>query len=340
MRCSAMVRTPAVHKVAYLENLPQTIVEFVAPLIPDGMSMLSLADGATRESAARAIQDADFAIVATTRVDRWLLDHAPRLKLIQHQGVGYDNLDLEAIAERGIRVTLAPLGSDAVAEHAVLLILAVLRNLLVADRSLRDGQWMPYELRTRTHELSSKAVGIIGLGQIGRGVARRLRAFGTELLYTDVQRLPRNIELALGVRHCTLDELLESSDIVTLHLPLTDSSRGLIGRAELSRMRSTAILINTSRGPIVDESALTEMLAAGRIRGAGLDVFDKEPLKVGHPLTRLSNVILTPHVAAGTAETLRAKMVLAFENFSNLLSALPLKFELALPTRPASRRGQ
>ena len=229
---------------------------------------------------------------------------APRLKLIQHQGVGYDNVDVAAATEAGVPVGLTPEGTSIpVAEHVILLILSLYRNLLLANRTLRQGQWLQWELRPRSYDLRGKRLGIVGLGRIGREVAQRARAFECELLYHDAVRAPTDVEAELGVEYTTLDDLLARSDIVTLHVPQTDETRGMIGAQELARMKPSAYFVNSCRGGVVDEAALIRALEGRHIAGAGLDVFIYEPLPEDSPLCDLDNVILTPHIGGGTGTT-------------------------------------
>lgn len=261
-----------------------------------------------------ALQRADFLVVATARVDADLLREAPRLKHVQHQGVGYDNIDLAACRAAGVSVALTPEGTTTgVAEHTLLLILALYRRLREAESALRAGGWPVWALRSRSFELAGKHLGLVGFGRIGRAVARRAAAFEAAVSYYDPQRATPEEERALGVRYSALDDLLGEADVVSLHLPLSPATRGLIGERELGLMRPQAILINTARGALVDEAALTRALQEGRLAGAGLDVFESEPPLAHNPLLTLQNVVLTPHIAAGTIDAFRTKMRAVFE---------------------------
>jgi phosphoglycerate dehydrogenase-like enzyme len=240
---------------------------------------------------------------------------AARLRLIQHQGVGYDKTDVAAAATLGVPVALCPAGTSmGVAEHVFLLILALYKQLRAAEAALRSGRWLQWELRSGSYELAGKTVGLVGLGRIGREVALRARAFAANVIYYDVMRAASEMEQAFGVRFVPFAELLAEADIVSLHLPLTPGTRHVIGTPELERMKRSAVLINTARGPLVDEAALAAALRAGQIAGAGLDVFEMEPLPADHPLVSLPNVVLTPHIAAGTADALVVKMKACFAN--------------------------
>jgi phosphoglycerate dehydrogenase-like enzyme len=212
-------------------------------------------------------------------------------------------------------VALCPAGTSiGVAEHVFLLILALYKQLRTAEASLRAGSWLQWELRPGSYELAGKTVGLLGLGRIGREVAIRARAFAANVCYYDVFRVAPEAEQALGVSYASFPELLAQSDIISLHLPLTPDTRHVIGAPELAQMRPNAVIINSARGPLVDEPALIAALQTGQIAGAGLDVFEAEPLPAGHPLAALPNVVLTPHIAAGTADALVIKMKACFTN--------------------------
>jgi D-3-phosphoglycerate dehydrogenase len=246
-----------------------------------------------------AVRDADAIIAGTEQITAAVLDAAPRLRVIARRGVGYDSVDVAAATARGIPVAITGgVLSDAVADMTLALLLAVARRVAEFDRVVKAGGWD----RIPTTDVWGKTLGIVGLGGIGRAVARRAAGFGMRLLAHDTQP-DAAAAAALGVTLCALDTLLAESDIVTLHVPLGPSTRGLIGEAALRRMKPTAILINTSRGAVVDEDALLRALRDGRLAGAGLDVFAQEPVR-DLALVQLPNVVATPHVASHTVETL------------------------------------
>ncbi|MGQ9567576.1 MAG: 2-hydroxyacid dehydrogenase [Anaerolineae bacterium] len=306
--------------VVYLEPLPPEVETLVRECLPEGFTLQVRRPG---EDPVSIVDGADFLLVATAPVTDEVLARAPRLRLIQHQGVGYDNVDVAAAARRGVPVALTPEGTTIpVAEHVFLLILSLYRNLLTAAMALRDGRWLQWSLRPHSFNLMGKRLGIVGLGRIGREVARRGRAFGCEVLYTDLVRAPAEVEAELGATYVSLGDLLAQVEILTLHVPLTEATRGLIGARELARMRPSAILINTARGGLVDEEALYHALVTGQIAGAGLDVFAQEPPPPDHPLLRLENVVATPHIAAGTRDALQEKMRAAFANMQRVAQGL------------------
>ena len=303
------------YKVVYLQALPPAVLEIVRSQLPPCFELEALREP-SRDEVLRRVADADFLLVATTPVTEEVMAAAPRLKLIQHQGVGYDNVDVEAATRRGIPVALTPEGTTVgVAEHVFLLILALYKQLRQAEGALRRGEWLQWVLRPGSYEIAGKTLGIVGLGRIGRAVARRARAFEVaEILYYDLVRPGPEIEQELEVVFCPFHDLLRQADIVTLHVPLTGETRGMIGPRELELMGERAILINTARGALVDEEALYHALTTGQIAGAGLDVFVQEPTPPNNPLLRLDNAVVTPHIAAGTRDALQAKMAAAFAN--------------------------
>lgn len=268
-----------------------------------------------------AVAGADgFLSMITDAVDAELMDAAPRLRVVSNMAVGYNNIDVAAATARGIVVTNTPgILTEATAELAFALILAAARRVVDLDRRTRAGEWTCWApLLFLSREVSGKTLGVVGLGRIGRAVARRARAFGMRVLYHSRSRLEAAEERDLGVEYAEKDELLATADFVSLHVPLSAETRHLIGRRELDLMKPTAYLINTSRGPVVDEAALVEALKARRIEGAGLDVYENEPM-LTPGLAALDNAVLLPHVGSATVET-RAKMArMAAEN---LLSAL------------------
>jgi phosphoglycerate dehydrogenase-like enzyme len=255
----------------------------------------------TPQEMAGLVSDAVAAIVSTDPFDRHVFAAAPRLRAIARVGVGTDSIDLEAATEAGVVVTTTPgANRETTADHALALILAALRRVVEHDASVRRGEWrrggdlMPWELHRST-------VGLVGFGDIGRAVARRLRGFDVELLVCDPAARPRR-----GLERVELRDLLRRADVVSLHVPLTDMTAGLIGAEELSLMRRSAVLVNTSRGGLLDEGALADALGAGRLRCAALDVFADEPA-VPRALGELHNVVLTPHIG-GLSERSVASM--------------------------------
>jgi len=275
-----------------------------------------------REEFLKELSDAEALVVGGEPIDEDLLEEAPKLRIIARFGVGYERIDLEACTKRGIYVSYTPGAlSNAVAELTMGLILCLSRKITEADRYVRT-EWGKGPRFTLGIDLEGKTLGIIGLGRIGIAVARRTKAFDMKLVYYDVIHR-QDLEETLGIRFVELDDLLRISDFVTIHIPLTSSTRGLIGERELKLMKKDAYLINTSRGSIIDEEALCRALKEGGIAGAGLDVFAKEPLPLDSPLAKLRNVVLTPHVGSATVETRRKMAQVSAENVRRVLQGEP-----------------
>ena len=241
---------------------------------------------------------------------------SPKLKLVQLLSAGYDRVDIEAARRAGVPVcNNGGANAVAVSEHAILLMLAVCRRLTWLHGNVVAGRWRGNDVaNVRLYELHGRTLGIVGLGTIGKKTARLARAFGMVVQYYDIARLSEDQADTHGVRFRLLDELLRTSDLVTLHVPLTPRTKHMIGAAQLKLMKPTAYLINTSRGPVVDEVALHAALSDGTIAGAGLDVFDQEPPEANNPLFRLPNVILTPHYAGPTWDNQYTRFRNGFDN--------------------------
>jgi glyoxylate reductase len=271
------------------------------------------------ELLARAPELDGLLSLLTDPVDAELIEAAPRLKAISNYAVGVDNIDLDAAAARGIPVGNTPdVLTDTTADLAVALMLGISRHLVEGDAYVRRGEWRTWETGLLLgHDLHGSTVGIVGFGRIGQAVSRRLEGFGCEVLHTSRSG---------GV---PMEELLERSDFVTLHSPLTQETRGLIGDEALARMKPTAYLVNTARGPIVDSAALGRALHAGRIAGAALDVTDPEPLPGDDPLLGAPNLLVLPHLGSATEAT-RARMAdMAVDNLLAGLAGEPMPHSVA-----------
>jgi glyoxylate reductase len=244
----------------------------------------------------------------TDRVDAALLDGAPKLRIVSNMAVGFDNIDVEAATARGVLVTNTPgVLTETTADFAFALLLATARRLVEGDRLAHSGGWPTWHPSFLLgQDVYGATLGIVGMGAIGRAVARRAHGFGMRILYADNQRRPE-LEAELDASFAPLETLLRESDFVSLHVPLTDRTHHLIGQPELSLMKASAILINTSRGPVVDQAALCEALRSRTILAAGLDVAEVEPVPAGDPLLGLDNLTLTPHIASASVAT-RAQM--------------------------------
>jgi len=277
-------------------------------------------------------------IRANGRVTDRLLAHAPRLRVVGRHGVGLDNVDLDACTRRGIWVVYTPLANvEAVAEHAVGLMLAVAKRIVEGDRAVRAGEFAAARHRLAGQELYGQTLGIAGFGRIGQRVAEICRAaFAMPVMFADLLS-HEEVAARLGAQRVPLDELLARSDVISLHLPLTPQTRHLIDGPALARMKPGAILINTARGAVVDETALLAALRDGRL-AAGLDVFADEPLPPGNPLPMLPNVVLTPHCASHTEGALLA-MAMVVEDVVRVLHGEAPRYPANTPSPTAKRRG-
>ena len=264
-----------------------------------------------------------FLIYGHIHVDGEFMDRMPALKVISNFGVGVDHIDLEAAQERHIPVGNTPdLLNGATADMCFALMLAAARNMIIGDRFARSAEFTHYDPTILMGcDVHSTTLGIIGLGRIGYQVARRARSFDMEVLYHNRNPNPR-AEADLGAEYVALDELLQRSDFVSLTTPLTEETRGLIGRRELDLMKETAILVNVARGGVVDHDALLEALQNGQIAAAGLDVTEPEPLPRDHPLLQLENVVIIPHLGSCTRQTRKA---MAQRTIDNLKAGLEEK---------------
>ena len=274
----------------------------------------------TEDEAVALLQDDVIGMVAGTEpLTRRVLEAAPALKVISRCGIGLSNVDLQAATERGIDVYNTPdAPSAAVAELALGLMLSVLRKIAEADRNLRAGKWWPL----MGGLLGQRTVGVVGYGRIGRKVGGLVRAFGARVLAHDARTLPPET----GVDFCGLDALLAAADVITLHLPSGPDTLHLIGRERIAKIKEGAVLVNTARGDLVDEAALCEALAAGKLGGAGLDTFEREPYS--GPLCQLPQVVLTAHMGSYAEE---ARSVMEEEAARNLLDGLAARGSIARP---------
>jgi phosphoglycerate dehydrogenase-like enzyme len=311
-------------KIVFAPALPARIMDIARALLPPGFELVvvDMASPAFLPSLA----DAEFFLgFAREALGRDFYRAAPRLKLVQLISAGYDRLDIEAARAAGVPIANnGGSNSVAVAEHTLMLILAVAKRLVWQHENVVAGKWRVGDFaQTRLHEIEDKTLGIVGLGRIGKRVARRALAFDMRVLYYDIVRLSEAEEDALGVRFALFPELLRASDVVSLHVPLNAETRGMMSTAEFSAMKDGAILINTCRGPVVDEAALHKALTTGKIAGAGLDVMAEEPPPADHPLFALDNVVITPHTAGPTWENWAKAFRNGFDNIQRVAAGRP-----------------
>ena len=273
----------------------------LAPLRDDPRFELVVKPGLIGDELAAAIAEADAVLVrSATRITRESLARADHLRAIGRAGVGVDTIDVDAATERGIPVLTAPAGNTtSAAELTMALLLALARRVPAADRSMKAGEWDRKSFSGV--ELYGKTLGLVGAGRIGGEVARRARAFGMRVVVYD-PFLNSERARALDVETGSLDDVLQRADVISVHVPLTDATRNLIGEAQLARVKPGALLLNVARGGVIDERALLAALTAKRLGGAALDVYEAEPLPADHPLRAAPNVVLTPHLGASTAE--------------------------------------
>ena len=291
-------------KIAYLlrvrpdlEDIVPEDVEHVVVQVGD--------DGLYDDEALARVADADAFVIGMEPVNEQILAAAPMLKIVQRLGVGYETLDLEATARRAIPAcNIEGVNKEAVAEHAMALILTLAKNLHQATAYTREADWASARMLTRrSFELKGKTLGIIGVGNTGTELARRARAFEMEILCNDVRDLDPALVHGLGARVAGKEEILAGADVVSVCTDLNDSTRGMIGAEQLAMMQPHAMLVCCARGGIVDEAALAEALREGRIAGAGIDVFETEPVSADNPLLGLPNCIVTAHVAGVARDT-------------------------------------
>ena len=305
-------------RVAMISTLPDELEKAVLSYAPPGYETAATSVKASLEEKLAITHDADFLILYGGDLPEALLKGSPKLRHVQLLSAGYDRIDLQLTSSLGIPVSNnGGANSWAVAEATVAMILALLQRLIDADRFMRQGRWRGDIQGYDTYELAGKTVGIVGLGNIGKKVARRLHPFETKLVYADEVR-DEALEAELAMTRLPLRELLPAVDILTLHVPLLASTKGMLGATELALMKPSAVLINTSRGDVVDEGALIAALQSGALRGAGLDVFDKEPLPDDSPLMGMPNVVLSAHLAGTTYDTFFRRAEFAFENIKGI----------------------
>ncbi|HLQ05135.1 MAG TPA: phosphoglycerate dehydrogenase [Verrucomicrobiae bacterium] len=320
------------------------VVHVADPLAEDGLVLLRercevrVTQGLKEPDLAPLLGDVDALIVRSeTRVTASLMDKAPRLAVVGRAGVGVDNIDVAAATERGVYVVNAPLGNIvAAAEHAIALALALMRKIPEADRSVRAGEWTRSRLIGR--ELRGKTLGLIGIGRVGSEVARRAAAFEMKVIAHDPFATEASARSA-GAQLVELDDLFARADVISLHTPLTEKTRGLINATTLAKMKPTAVLVNASRGEVVDPQALADALARGTIAGAALDVFSPEPLAADSPLRGAPHTVLTPHIAGSTTEAQVNVAVEVVKQILDILDGKPARYAVNAPRPPADEAG-
>jgi len=287
--------------------------ELAMEMAPSGYDVVTVAAGS--QEFRKELADAEYLVgFVDGHINEALYTTAPKLKLIQLLSAGYDRADLNAARKAGIPISNnGGANSTAVSEHAVLLMLAVSRRLIQQHANVAAGRWRGNNT-PKVYELKDKTLGIVGLGTIGKKTARLALGFGMRVHYYDIERLSEDAEQSFGVRFRLLRELLRTSDLISVHTPLNKSTHHLIGAEELALLKPEAIVVNTARGPVIDEKALYQALSTGKIAGAGLDVFDQEPPPTDNPLFSLDNVVLTAHLAGPTQDSFITRLRNGYDN--------------------------
>jgi phosphoglycerate dehydrogenase-like enzyme len=312
------------HRVAFLDVMDARVRDEIRSELPPGFS-IDFSQTSDRREHLALVADADF-ILTSIPVDAEMIHAAPRLKLLHKWGIGVDRFDLDAARAAGVPVAITfGANAGAVSEHVLMLMLATYRRLSLADRKLREGVWLRPQLRAQSYQISGKTVGLLGFGNVARMVAHRLAGFEVQIIYSDIRRADMATEKSLRATQVPFDELIARSDILSVHVPLTPATKGLIGAETIAGMQTGAVIINAARGGIVDEAALYDALVSGKLQGAGLDVFAIEPADRGNPLFRLDQVVVTPHTAGSVIDLVADIARHAFTNMQTVLrgAALP-----------------
>ena len=293
-------------------------LEILKGACPEGFIVKTL-DEPTHEQLVKEVIDADYFLVSgRLRIDKEVLNNAPRLKMIQRTGVGTDMLDLDAIKKYGIPVYVnRGVNAQSVAEHTITLILASLKRLPQINQQTHQGIWQKQQFGVTTRELKGKIVALVGMGNIGRLVAQLLQPFGAKVFYTDIVRQPLETELRLGLTYFdNFESMLPEADILSFHCPLTLENQEILNNRTLNLMKKGAIVVNTARGKLINPNDLYESLTAGQLSAAALDTHYEEPIKNGYRLSELDNVILTPHIGGLSYEAFHSMIVGAMNNIS------------------------
>jgi phosphoglycerate dehydrogenase-like enzyme len=320
--------------VAVLDFMPPASRDVITEIFGADFTIVFVPDNSAAAKHAAAAE-ATVLLTMWGAVDAETIAAAPRARVIQKLGVGTDKIDSDAASRQGVVVLKAAgINAEAVAELAVLLTLAVGRNLPKATAAARTGEIAKEALRAESFQLLGKTVGLFGLGHIGQAVARRLGGFGVTLIYHDLHRAAPEVEASCGIRYVPVDELIETADVLSLHLPSTPATHRIIGADVLARTKPGLILINTARGSLVDEHALAQAIDDGRVLGAGLDVTEAEPLPGDSPLLGFDRVVLTPHVGGAVANNFPRVITRAYRNARAVLDGNPVE-PADLVSRPA-----
>ena len=314
----------ASNKLVFLTGLRSELIQEVLSHAPNEYQIVVLDETFSEGEIITQVRDADFLLCYRQDPSDEVLRSLEKCRLVQLLAAGYDRINLDILAELGIPCSNnGGANSWAVADQAVLLMLAVYKQLLASDTSTRNGNWSKPISGLNTFEMADKKIGILGFGSIGRQVAKRVQGFDAQVQYYDLNRLDIDTEVEMGVTYVSVEDLFRTSDILTCHTPLTKSTTHIVNSRTLSMMKPSAVVINTSRGAVVDELALIDALNKGLISAAGLDVFEKEPVDSDNPLLSMDNVIVTPHMAGTTWDTWARRAKFGFENMERVRRGEP-----------------
>jgi len=312
------------HVVACLDVWAPAVRDVVAQAAPPELELHFATSYDLAEQHALA-EGAEILLPGFAAVTADMLARSPRVRMVQKWGIGIDSIDLDAVRRHGVALAItAGANAGPVAELAIALMLAVYRRIPYVNRAMREGRWPTPEMRETCYQITGKTVGLVGFGSIGRMLAHRLRGFDAELVYFDPRRADTMTEQTLQVRHAPLREVLAVSDILSLHVPLMPQTERMINAGTIASMKDGAVLINTSRGGLVDERALFDALVRGKLRGAGLDAFDPEPPAMDNPLLGLDQVVVTPHAGGGVFDNVGNVARHAFGNILRFLRGEPI----------------
>ena len=311
-------------KTLFFTDLPKTLAQHITNCAPPSFHVNTYSAELSDEEKITLLNDVQFLILFPSRLSDAVLNASNHLRLIQLVSAGYEQMNIDLCCTLGIPVANNG-GTNAidVAEHTLALTLGLYRRLIDLDSHVRKGQWNALTLGAQTQTIYGKTVGLVGFGHIGQRVGRLFSALGARLVYSDLIPISAREENALSIEHMPLEQLLTTADIVSLHVPLTSSTRHMIGAKELALMKPGALLINTCRGPVVDEQTLYEALVDKQIAGAGLDVFETEPCPTDSPLLALPNVLLTPHAGGVTRDTWARRGAFVFSNIQRVCNGQP-----------------
>lgn len=312
------------HKIVLAGKYPNNTFEKLKSILTDdSINLIKIDD----EDEYKNMEDAEIIILRIFKAPKKIIDNNKNLRMIMRWGTGYDSVDVEYASEKGIIVTNTPgANAVAVAELTTMLMLAISRKLFAHQEYLNRGIWSKNTFINESYTLNNKTVGLIGAGNIGRRVAKYVQAFGAKTQYYDIYRLNEKMEKEFNLEFKDLNELLQSSDIITLHIPLTEENYHIIDENQINMMKDNAIIINTSRGGLINDKALLNAIKSGKLLGAGLDVVENEPLSKDDELILNPNIIVTPHIGGATADIGDVIIPMIVENINNYIKGKEIKY--------------